>query len=279
MEKIFFNTLKGVFVALLPFLAIMTVIGCGDMRPMMKPVVDAVTDKPIDTLPTMVDEAKDESDDLGVSLLPHDESTKYLATEEDLVLPIPSALALIPAKDSGVQGDNITNHTTITIAGKMSEAVPKGTQVQLYNNGVAIPDAVTTVARKNRWAVSATLPEGVHILTARSEKGGVSEPLKITIDTTDAGAVVDTHLDGDMLTIEVSGQDVVSYRYALVAGYFTGIDVPYGDSTSVMLVVEDVSLFPAGTFHLVVIGEDIAGNVQPTPSVVHLEKGVLKPIN
>ena len=189
----------------------------------------------------------------------------------------PGTPILATARDSGTHGDNITNHTTVILVGKFAKAPPKGTIVQLYNNDVVIPNAVDSEFFNGvRWAVSLTLPEGTHILTAKSIKGDqeseASKPLTLTIDITAPKAETEVHLDGNTLDIEVSGKDVVHYRYAVVEGKCDAETV-FSDLWSVKTaVVEDVTVFPAGTLSICVVGIDIAGNRQAAPTVVTVEK-------
>ena len=192
-------------------------------------------------------------------------------------LPSPGTLILVPARDSGTRGDNITNHTDIIIAGELKKKPPQGTTIQLYNNGIPIPDATdTTIDAKNRWAVSTVLPEGRHTLTARSEKGTAmsvkTQPLVLTVDTTAPIAEVTAHLDGNLLIATISGEGVAAYRYAVVIGEQEK-NTEFTDPIDVRATLnEDVWAFPAVTLALCVIGEDRAGNRQAEPTVVHIEK-------
>ena len=201
-------------------------------------------------------------------------------------LPNPGILSLVPTRDSGARGDNVTNHSTVIITGKLAGAPPKEAKVQLYNNGDVIPGAVDiTFERKKRWAIVAKLSEGVHTLTARTEKGAESsvetKPFVLTVDTTaPTTATVETHLDGNTLHAEVSGKDIIHYRYAVIVGECDET-THFSDSVSVKTsIAEDIAAFPAGTLSLCIIAEDIAGNQQATPTVVSVEKTtpIVKPI-
>ena len=192
-------------------------------------------------------------------------------------LPSPGTLVLVPARDSGTRGDNITNHTDIIIAGKLKKKPPQGTTIQLYHNGNAVPDAIdNTIDSKNRWAVSVVLPEGTHTLTARSEKDDKvsekTEPLILTVDTTTPTADATAHLNGNILIAEIAGEGVAAYRYAVVIGECDENTV-FSEPVDVRTVLNaDISAFPAGTLSLCIIGEDSAGNQQTVPTVAQIEK-------
>lgn len=192
-------------------------------------------------------------------------------------LPSPSNLSLVAAADSGVIGDNITNFTKVIITGKLTKAVPKGTQVHLYNNGVAVPGGVTTsIDRQNRWLAAVTLPEGVHTLTARSVTGRTvsadSEPLTLTIDTTPPTAKVQATLNDNTITMRVAGKDVVRYQY-VVTPKGRDDNVPYSKTIPTGHPNdESVHNFYAGTLYLHVRGVDVAGNHQHPSTVVRLKK-------
>ena len=192
-------------------------------------------------------------------------------------LPSPGTLVLVPARDSGTRGDNITHHTDIIIAGKLTKKPPQGTSVQLYHNGIALPEAIdTTIDPKNRWAVAAVLPEGTHTLTARSQKGTATsvetQPLILTVDTTPPTAEATAHLHGNLLIAAIAGKGVAAYRYAVLIGDCDQ-NTDFSDPIDAKAVLnEDITAFPAATLSLCVIGEDAAGNRQVVPTVSHIEK-------
>ena len=125
--------------------------------------------------------------------------------------PPPANLALDPASDSGVQGDNITNVIAPVITGTGNA----GDTVTLSDEGGVL--GTGTVALDGTWSITtSTLAEGSHTLTATATDSGggvsaASDPLLLTIDTTapvvTAELAHDTGTPGDRITSDpmVSG--------------------------------------------------------------------------
>ena len=147
-----------------------------------------------------------DTDPAGNASLP---SAPLVVTIDDTASDMPATLALAPASDTGLLGDDLTMVTTPAITGTATV----GDTVTLYDGTVAVGSAL--VGTDGTWSVTSTdLTEGPHILTAvDTDPAGnaslPSAPLVVTIDTTasDMPATLalapasDTGLLGDDLTM------------------------------------------------------------------------------
>ena len=138
----------------------------------------------------------------------------HVVSVELTALPPPSGLALTPASDSGVKGDDVTNVTKPTITGDGAA----GDTVALYDGTTAIGSAV--VAAGGTWSATPTsaLAPGVHTLTATETSAtngtsGSSAALKLTIKTSapapsglSYAVAADKGGSGDTMTVAGKGE-------------------------------------------------------------------------
>ncbi|WP_306394695.1 Ig-like domain-containing protein [Telluria beijingensis] len=94
---------------------------------------------------------------------------------------------LAPVSDSGAHDDDdITNAVTQTIRGAANSA-EKGSLITLYNDGVAIDGASTTVGADGSWSIDLAQGHGAYTITARSRDAAgnlsdISPALNLTVD-------------------------------------------------------------------------------------------------
>ncbi len=112
-------------------------------------------------------------------------SSPLAVTLDTLAPAAPTTLALLPASDSGIPGDRITNVALPTLTG----AAEAGSTVKLYD-GTTLIGIGTANATTGAWSIATTrLTEGTNSLTATSTDAAgnasvPSGPLAVTLDTT-----------------------------------------------------------------------------------------------
>jgi len=122
-------------------------------------------------------------------------------------IPVTVALSAPSAPSITVPANNFsTNKTSISVSG----TAEKQTQVQLYNNNVAVGSLIN-VASNNSFTTSVTINEGTNSLTAtaknRGGEGSQSPPLVVTLDSSIPNAPV-----GLSATAKASGQIQLSWN-------------------------------------------------------------------
>jgi len=127
------------------------------------------------------------------------------STRQDI--PVTVALSAPSAPSITVPANNFsTNKTSISVSG----TAEKQTQVQLYNNNVAVGSLIN-VASNNSFTTSVTINEGANSLTAtaknRGGEGSQSPPLVVTLDSSIPNAPV-----GLSATAKASGQIQLSWN-------------------------------------------------------------------
>ncbi len=198
------------------------------------------------------------------------------------VAPVPPpVLALAPASDSGVAGDDVTNVATPTIIGTGIS----GDTITLYDGAAAVGSA--TVGADGTWSATpaALLGDGPHMFTATqtSPAGNVSQAsptLELTIDTTVPdpppapvlAPASDSGVPGDDLTNAarpaitgsgVAGDTVTLYDGATAVG--SGLVGPNGDwSVTPALPLSD------GAHSLAVKQSSPAGNASAASAALRL---------
>ena len=184
----------------------------------------------------------------------------------------PVGLVLLPASDSGLPGDRLTNVARPTITGTAA----RGSAVTLYNGTTAIGTG-TADPTTGAWAVAATTPlsEGANSLTATStdaagNASAASAALAVTIDTaaplapaitspalTNAAAPVlaGTAEAGDAVTVTVAGA-----TYAILAGSTGAWSI---DLATAAPTAGTLALNTNGTNAVTASATDPTGNASP----------------
>jgi hypothetical protein len=193
----------------------------------------------------------------------------------------PTGLALDPASDSGVPGDDLTNVTHPTVHGT-AEA---GSAVQLFADGILAGS--TTAGAGGAWSITpaAALSQGAHQLTATATDvvGNTSlssAALVVTIDTTPPAAPTGLALD-PASDSGVPGDDITNIAAPTITGQaepgstvevFDGSD-PLGTTVASTagawaFAVDPASPLADGVHHLTATANDVAGNPGPASAEV-----------
>ena len=201
-------------------------------------------------------------------------SVPLVLTIDTTIPAAPALLALAPASDSGVAGDDLTNVTTPTVTG--TGTFPD--TVELYDGTTLVGTA--SVPLSGTWSIATgTLADGVHVLSAtQSDYVGnvspVSASITVTIDTAAAApTLVDTSLSTPSVEpvlagIAPDGASVVIYDGTTAVGTSTA-------SASGTYGFDFAAALAAGTHTLTAVATDLAGNVSPAsaPAVVTISTG------
>jgi uncharacterized repeat protein (TIGR01451 family) len=194
----------------------------------------------------------------------------FLVTIDTGIPAVPATVALSPASDSGVLGDNITSVTTPVITG-VGEV---GSVIKVYDGATLL--GTTTVAANGTWTfTSPILADGVHAITSTStdasgNTSAASTALILIIDTiapsappiamlspaSDTGTLLDniTSVKTPTLTGTAQANSTVSvYRDGVLVG--TVVADALGNWTFTSLTLAD------GPYTFTTKSTDAAGNV------------------
>ncbi len=179
-----------------------------------------------------------------------------LALTVDITAPsAPTDVALSPASDSGVLGDDLTNVTTPVITGTGTA----GDTVNLYDGDSITPVGTATVGDDGTWSItpSAALAAGSHSLTttetnAAGTASSASIPLVISIDTS-VPVALSTPVLSPASDSGVLGDDLTNVTTPVITGTGTA-----GDTVN---LYDGDSITPIGT---ATVGDDGTWSITPT---------------
>ena len=176
--------------------------------------------------------------------------------------------------NTGFAGDNLTSDTTPTLTGT-AEA---GTTVEIFDGQTSLGTAIVDGA--GDWSfTTGVLGEGYHNLTARAtdaagNKGAVSAPLNLGIDTTAPTVSITTPISGDGFVnatedgfFAVSGTSAGGQRVYITftdGSGATASGTAFVNGAGNWTVNADISGLDEGTITVEVYAEDQAGNRSDT---------------